>query len=97
MSFSLFRCKEGQDLFVLVVVSIGEVALKAECHLLHAMLLDVLVGRGDVAVACLVTGNDNTRSIGKVTDAGVLEGVELVTVVPAERSAHLLPALVELV
>ena len=48
-------------------------------------------------MACLVTGNDNTRSIGKVADAGVLQGIELVTIAPAKRSSHLLPAFVELV
>lgn len=61
------------------------------------MLLDILVGCGDVAVACLVTGNDNTSSIGKVTDAGVLKGIKLIAVVPAECSPHFLPAFVELV
>ena len=76
---------------------IDHVTLKVERSRLHIMLLDIAVGCGDVPVACLVTGNDNALGIGKVTDAGILQRIELITVAPFQCVAHRLPTLVELV
>ena len=39
--------------------------------------LQVLVGGGNVRVACLVAGNHDALSVGKVTYARVLQAVEL--------------------
>ena len=64
---------------------------------MHAVFLYVLVGGGDVGVSCLVSCHYNTDGIGEVSDAAVLQRIELVAVVPAKGFAHLLPSLVEVV
>ena len=84
-------------LLVLPFVVEGQVALKAERHLLHAMVLDILVGCRYITVTCLVAGYHHTLLVGEVTDAGVLQAVELIAVAPFQFVAHHLPPLVEMV
>ena len=46
--------------------------------------LQVFVGRRYVTVACLVSGDDDTFSVGQVAQPAILEAVELVTVIPSQ-------------
>ena len=55
----------------------------------HTIPLQIFVGGADVRVSCLVTGYHDTFSIGQVTDARILQTVELVGVRPTERCSYL--------
>ena len=55
----------------------------------HAVPLQILVGGTDVRVSCLVTGYHDTFSIGQISDAGILQTIELVGIRPFEGSTYL--------
>lgn len=84
-------------LLLILGTIIDHITLKIECDLLYAMVLNILVGRGDVTVSGLVTGDNYALGIGKVTDSRILQRIELVTITPFQMVAHDLPSLVELV
>lgn len=67
---------------LLHLVIVSKISFKAKCYLLYSMLLDILVGSSDVAMSSLVTCNYHSLCICQVTDARVLQTVELVTVIP---------------
>lgn len=58
--------------------------------------LQVFVGCGYVTVTCLVSGDDDTFSVGQVAQPAILEAVELVTVIPSKPlSNQYIPATTE--
>ena len=59
--------------------------------------LQVFIRHANVGVSCLVSGHDNALGIGKVSDAGVLQTVELVALGEAQCLPHLLPLHTELI
>ena len=61
--------RERNSFLVLFVSVVGKIASEGQGYLLYAMFLDVLIGRRDVAVTCLVTSNDYALGIGEVADA----------------------------
>ena len=46
----------------------------------HICPFQVLIGCRNIRMTCLIPGNDNSFSVGQITDTGVLQRVELVAV-----------------
>ena len=59
--------------------------------------LQVLVRHTNVGMSCLVSGHHYTLGIGQVSDAGVLQTVELIALAKVQRLPHLLPLYTELI
>ena len=59
--------------------------------------LQVLVRHTNVGVSRLVSGYDNALGIGQVSDAGVLQTVELIALGEAQRLPYFLPLYTELI
>lgn len=55
----------------------------------HIVPLQIFVGGTDVRESCLVTSNHDTFSIGQISDAGILQTIELVGIRPFESSTYL--------